>query len=369
MALEEIKLWAMDGSGGATPLPLAQQTDSERLLEDTLVNNPDLLTEGLSLVGRQAPTEGGPLDLLGVDEDGRLVVFELKRGALSREAVAQVIDYASFLDAMPEGELASYISARSGTHGIERIEDFDEWYDSKSGGQGLASLKPVRMVLVGLGVDERTTRMVRFLAKGVDIALLTFHGYSYNGSTLLARQVQVEVGSEPEPARQPRQRLGRRRRRELLEQRIDAHTENWPEARKLWDAVLEIFRENFPGVTEVASSGGVREWSKHRLNLRLPGKRGSVVGIQLGPFDNHPELVMPIFYRNTVNKSLPDFIQARCELSPYWTYPFDRRDVESGDVEVGFPIKSLAEWEERRDKLATLTRSVYEAHLAAEDDD
>ena len=57
-----------------------------------------MLMPGLKLVGRQTPTEGGPLDLLGVDEDGRLVVFELKREMLSREAVAQVIDYASYLD-------------------------------------------------------------------------------------------------------------------------------------------------------------------------------------------------------------------------------------------------------------------------------
>ena len=56
--------------------------------------------EGLTLVGRQTPTEGGPLDLLGVDADGRLVVFELKRGTLSRDAVAQVVDYASYLNAM-----------------------------------------------------------------------------------------------------------------------------------------------------------------------------------------------------------------------------------------------------------------------------
>ena len=36
--------------------------ESERLLEDTLVNNPDMLTPGLTLVGRQTRTEGGPLD-------------------------------------------------------------------------------------------------------------------------------------------------------------------------------------------------------------------------------------------------------------------------------------------------------------------
>ena len=368
MALDEIKLWAMDGSGGATPLPFAQQTESEQLLEDTLVNNTDLLMEGLTLVGRQTLTDGGPLDLLGVDEDGRLVVFELKRGTLSREAVAQVIDYASFLDAMPDGELASYISARSGTYGIERIEDFDEWYDAKSGGQGLASLKPVRMVLVGLGVDERTNRMAQFLASGgMNFSLLTFHGYNYDGKTLLARQVQVEVGSEPEPARQPRQRLGRRKRRELLEQRIDDHTGEWPEARKLWDAVLEMFRENFPDPVEVAGMGA-SEWAKRRLRLRMSSGGPARAALQLGPFDLHPELVSLIFFPNAVSLCLDEFVRLRREL-PYQTWPANSPKKEDGVIEIQFPLKSLAEWESRKEKLAEVTHSVYEALLASEDDE
>ena len=208
--------------------------------------------------------------------------------------------------------------------------------------------------------------MVRFLANGVDIALLTFHGYTYEGKTLLARQVQVEAVPEPVEGRQRRQRLGRRQRRELLEQRINEHTAEWPEARELWDAVLEMFRENFPGVAEDPGRGA-SDRSKHRLNLRLPGARGFSAAIQLGPFDNRPELVMPFFYPRSVNSCLPDFAQIRRDVSPYWTYPHHQQDVEARDVQVGFPIKSLAEWEERKEKLAAVTRSVYEARLAAED--
>ena len=47
MALEEVKIWATNGTGGATPLDIAHQMESERLLEDTLVNNPDMLMEGI----------------------------------------------------------------------------------------------------------------------------------------------------------------------------------------------------------------------------------------------------------------------------------------------------------------------------------
>ena len=48
-------------------------------------------------------------------------------------------------------------------HGIDEIEDFREWYAQDIG--GLESLKPMRLFLIGLGTDDRTERMVRFLAR------------------------------------------------------------------------------------------------------------------------------------------------------------------------------------------------------------
>ena len=102
--MDDIHLWSIDGSE-VTQLQPSNRTESEQLLEETLVQNPGLLMKGLTLVGRQTPTAGGPLDLLGVDAEGRLVVFELKRGVLSRDAVAQVVDYASYLDGMDLSKL------------------------------------------------------------------------------------------------------------------------------------------------------------------------------------------------------------------------------------------------------------------------
>ncbi len=188
--MEEVKLWAIDGSQAEDLKPTSQ---TEKLLENALVSRPDLLLEDLTLVGRQTPTEGGLLDLLGVDGDGRLVVFELKRGTLSRDAVAQIIDYASDLDRMDLDTLANHISQSSGNYGIEKIEDFQSWYTEDLGFEDLESLKPLRMFLVGLGVDDRTERMVKFLAEnsGMDISLLTFYGFNYDIKTILAKRVQV----------------------------------------------------------------------------------------------------------------------------------------------------------------------------------
>jgi len=194
--MQEIRLWeiTVDGNGRPTLAQLEglREAETEQLLEEVIVSRPDLLVEGLKLVGRQTDTPGGPLDLLGVDGDGQLIVFELKRGTLTRDAVSQVIDYGSFLAEQDPEQLAAHISERSGKLGIERIDDFLGWY-SEQFAQSLARSQTPKLVLVGLGADDRTRRMVSFLADSeVDISLITFHAFREEGRTLLARQVEVE---------------------------------------------------------------------------------------------------------------------------------------------------------------------------------
>ncbi len=229
---EELKMWAIEGGGEVAPVERASHTETETLLEDTLVQNPDMLIPGLELVGRQTPTDGGWLDLLGVDPDGQLVVFELKRGDLTRDAVTQIIDYASHLETMGDDELTAHIAQHSGRDGIAEIEDFEDWYAQRFEGQPLSSLRPVRMILVGLGTNARATRMVDFLAaRGVDVSLLTFHGYEHEGKTLLARQVRAE----PEATEAARGGRNRRQSREERHRAVDEFAEN--------QGVSDIFHE------------------------------------------------------------------------------------------------------------------------------
>ena len=156
---EELRIWSVRESGEVAPLSPLQQMPTELEFEELLVRNPDMLESSLKLVGRQTPTQTGWLDLLAVDSDGRLVVYELKRGTLAREAVTQILDYASDLDAMSTTDLAAHIAERSGHHGIEGIAEFEQWYSDNFGGDDLSRLLPPRMVLVGLGVDPAAERM------------------------------------------------------------------------------------------------------------------------------------------------------------------------------------------------------------------
>ena len=237
---DELQIWVLDESGEVTPLEQTNRTEYEEDLESALVKNPKMLMPNLELVGRQTPVAGGFLDLLGVDGDGRLVVFELKRGALTRDAVTQVIDYCSSLEAMADADLAQHIAERSGNLGIAHIEDFGEWYDQRFEKRQLGSLRPIRSVLVGLGADESAPRMVNYLRdQGVNIACMTFHGYQHNGHTLLARNM------------------------EKTSHDIDAHRSTDPTEDEKWDALCQY----------AATLGIERLWKEAEEALRPPARR------------------------------------------------------------------------------------------------
>ena len=204
--MQKVKLWTVqkDDNGVliAADVPSVDNTDTEKLFEDLLVQSPHLLIDNLKLIGRQISTSGGPLDLLGVDEDGRLVVFELKRELLTRDAVAQILDYGSDLASMDVDRFGKLIEGSSGKKGIAKIDNFQDWYSQNFPNKESILEETPKMMLVGLGVDDRALRIVNFLAaSGINISLLTFNAFKQGASLFLARQVESMAPSTP-PAQQ-----------------------------------------------------------------------------------------------------------------------------------------------------------------------
>ena len=126
--LEAIKRWVLEDYGSVKHIDTLNDVQYEQILEDSLQNNPEMLMPSLTVISRQSPTATGALDLLGIDEDGRLVIFELKRGTLAREAVAQVVDYTSYLAGLDVDVLAQYLVDHSENEQLSRLYGFQNWY-------------------------------------------------------------------------------------------------------------------------------------------------------------------------------------------------------------------------------------------------
>ena len=263
----DIGIWEIDrASRAGTKLGLTERVETEEMLEAVLVANPDMLMRGLTLVGRQVPVATGYVDLLGIDEDGRLVVFELKREKLTRDAVAQILDYCTYLEALSDSELATLLAERSGKDGIKEIADFEEWYGSQRGD----SIRPVRMVLVGLGIDISAHRMVAYLAdRGIDIRLLTFHGYVHGDGMLLARQVRTSDDPHTSSANRPGARDLNRKAGEHGVAKV------WQDAKVSLDYSVQTYYTK-SGITylhrTITLPDDVRVRGSHSVTIDEPGK-------------------------------------------------------------------------------------------------
>ena len=89
----EAKAWKIE-SGRVEQLERSR-LDEEARLEDWLCTDISLLNDELLIIGRQVRVDGGAIDLLAIDEEGNLVIVELKRDQTPRDVVAQTLDYAS----------------------------------------------------------------------------------------------------------------------------------------------------------------------------------------------------------------------------------------------------------------------------------
>jgi hypothetical protein len=162
----------------------------EKDLETWVTNNPSLLGGKLLAIKRQHEVpQVGILDLICIDENGRLAVIEFKRSLTSREAVAQALDYASWLDATSEAEIRSLAQESLG----KPIEDaFLDHFGSE-----LQSLAPQnhRILLVAPRLDSSAERIIDYLADrhGVDINAIFFrYAKTSSGQKILVRTVLVQ---------------------------------------------------------------------------------------------------------------------------------------------------------------------------------
>lgn len=173
----------------------------EQHLETWIEADPGLLQAGLVIVGRQLSVEGGRLDLLALDTQGRWVVIEIKRGPLQRESIAQVLDYASYLAELPKDDLQRKVDAYLQPRGQSLLALLNQ----RDALDALNSdMREVVLFVVGAGTSPGLERMVSFLAEhyGMPITLVSFDVFTLvDGQQILARELHESGTAEIAPAR------------------------------------------------------------------------------------------------------------------------------------------------------------------------
>ncbi len=140
---------------------------SERRLEDVLTRDISILSPDLMMIGRQVPTvHGKSIDILAMDGEGNLTVIELKRARTPRKVVAQLLDYASWVQTLSYGEIAAIYLDRNNQKQFE--EGFAEAFGTNAPEKLNESHK---LVLVATELDPASERIINYLSSNYDVPI------------------------------------------------------------------------------------------------------------------------------------------------------------------------------------------------------
>jgi hypothetical protein len=188
---EEIRIWNIqDGK----KLKEIQQSklNLEQRLEDWMAEDISILSNDLLVIGRQVETAfGGYLDLLCLNNNGDIVIIELKRAKTPREVTAQVLDYASWVKDISNDTITSIANGYLGDKGpIEKAftEKFNiDMPDTLN--------ESHHMLVVASEIDPSSERIIKYLSDsyGISINAATFQYFqAENANELLARVFLME---------------------------------------------------------------------------------------------------------------------------------------------------------------------------------
>jgi hypothetical protein len=184
----EIRFWNVkDGKLSQLPRAKFGTLHKEADLEEWIEHDPSLVGTQVKIIGRQVVLpEVGEVDLLaqyGSEQEekaGQLVILEFKRQQTTRETVAQILDYASYLNGIGADALRELTNVEK-----EKVQD------------------PIQgepeLILVAADLDPAAERITSYLAgKGIGISTVSFsYAVLDDGREVLARTVNTPISERP----------------------------------------------------------------------------------------------------------------------------------------------------------------------------
>ncbi|MBW4488894.1 MAG: DUF91 domain-containing protein [Trichocoleus desertorum ATA4-8-CV12] len=249
----EVGIWRL---GDKPEKVVMSAIDSEIRLEDALTKDLSILSPQLMLIGRQIPTAYGKfIDILAMDMSGYLSIIELKRNRTPREVVAQLLDYASWVQTLSYEAIAKTYSDKNQNKKIE--EGFDEAF-------GMSLPEQINqaheLIVVSSELDTSTERIISYLSDndGVPVNAVFFRFFRDNDREYLTRTWLTE----PEEVERKASKSKSRKGGESWNGR-DFYISLGEGEHRTWD---DCQRYGF-------ISGGQGKWYNQTLKLLFPGAR------------------------------------------------------------------------------------------------
>ena len=173
-----MRLFTIDNNGKLIPYQehIFGNDNRESDLEILLEKNPEYFFEKskILIIGRQVQTNlGSWIDLLGLDQHGNTVVVELKRGKTPRETLAQLLEYASFIENLDYESLNEIYQGYVGED--TSLDNYhQEFFDIDSEEQ-VSFNKSTKLVIVAQDISAPIKQTALYLRKkGFDIYCMEF---------------------------------------------------------------------------------------------------------------------------------------------------------------------------------------------------
>ncbi|MFC6015215.1 endonuclease NucS domain-containing protein [Plantactinospora solaniradicis] len=167
-------------------------------LQQWMVEHPKAIAEGARVVAvefNKWTTSAGKsiadrLDILAIDQTGRLIVVELKRDKAAGAVTMQAINYAAMVRRMSLDDLAEIYAAHlgEGTSPESALDTLREWAPELSD----ETLSPPRIVLMAGDFGPTITNTALFLVEqGIDLRLVRYQLYRLANQQLVLSVSQL----------------------------------------------------------------------------------------------------------------------------------------------------------------------------------
>jgi hypothetical protein len=169
--------------------------DLEERLEDWLEQDISIISDDLLVIGRQVRTTFEKyIDLLCIKRNGDVVIVELKKDKAPREVIAQVLEYASWVDDLTYEDISDIADNYLKEKGLTLEEAFEKKF-----GEPLPDVlnESHEMLIVATDLDDQSERVIRYLSQyGIRINAVTFNYFKKDDHEFIARVILIPKSAE-----------------------------------------------------------------------------------------------------------------------------------------------------------------------------